>query len=584
MAVIEIAKIQVRRGQENQTGIPPLSGGEFAWAADTEQLYIGLRREDGGARDANVRILTENDLRNFFSLNGQSYIAGAYTYRSGTEITVYNSGTTIQTEYSSGVEFVRNIQDKLDDVVSIKDFGIVGDGGINSQDEYIQLAIDRLFLSTASEYSLTGNISPPAKVLHFPAGEYTITGTMFIPNNTTIIGEGIDKTVLILTSLDEHVFQTVDSQGRRDDDLLPGTRGVFTTTSWPDAIQKPTHPKNVHIEGMTIKYVTTGLTTLTGGLSLISLDCAEKATIRRVKFQGNFNENKIADENYSAIDIRGFGGAATSENIVIDDCRFENLYSGVLSNYDVNNITIQNSYFYKLNYGIAFNILMSQDSFTQTGPQFGRFVANKFLDIQQEAIYLGPNNSDTSTNHVSINNEFINVGNSGQSETWSTGTAVMSFLSRGNASVNDYFDRLEWQTLNGGLQTYNPLINGRAAIDMPNVTTSTVAASDSKILLRLPITGFPQHLTMKYSCYADLGGGLYVDRMGNVTYYIKQGSDPEVIVSDEYNSMVSDGGLYWGAVVDDGYKFIEITVFNPSSGDGGTGYPVEIDYQPKLQL
>ena len=62
MAVIEISRIQVRRGQENQTGVPILAGGEFGWAADTEHLYIGLRREDGGARDANVRVLTENDL------------------------------------------------------------------------------------------------------------------------------------------------------------------------------------------------------------------------------------------------------------------------------------------------------------------------------------------------------------------------------------------------------------------------------------------------------------------------------------------------------------------------------------------
>ena len=65
MAVVSISRIQVRRGQENQTGVPTLAGGEFGWAADTENLYIGLRREDGGARDDNVRILTENDLVNF---------------------------------------------------------------------------------------------------------------------------------------------------------------------------------------------------------------------------------------------------------------------------------------------------------------------------------------------------------------------------------------------------------------------------------------------------------------------------------------------------------------------------------------
>ena len=64
MSIIEVARIQVRRGQENQTGVPQLAGGEFAWAADTEKLYIGLRREDGGSRDANVEILTENSARN----------------------------------------------------------------------------------------------------------------------------------------------------------------------------------------------------------------------------------------------------------------------------------------------------------------------------------------------------------------------------------------------------------------------------------------------------------------------------------------------------------------------------------------
>ena len=43
MAIIEVAKIQVRRGQELQTGIPRLDPGEFGWAEDTEHLYIGKR-------------------------------------------------------------------------------------------------------------------------------------------------------------------------------------------------------------------------------------------------------------------------------------------------------------------------------------------------------------------------------------------------------------------------------------------------------------------------------------------------------------------------------------------------------------
>ena len=41
MAVIEVAKIQVRRGQEGVTGLPQLDSGEFGWALDAQNLYIG---------------------------------------------------------------------------------------------------------------------------------------------------------------------------------------------------------------------------------------------------------------------------------------------------------------------------------------------------------------------------------------------------------------------------------------------------------------------------------------------------------------------------------------------------------------
>ena len=49
MAVVQISKIQVRRGLSNQTGIPQLSGGEFAWAIDAQELYIGNGAVSEGA-------------------------------------------------------------------------------------------------------------------------------------------------------------------------------------------------------------------------------------------------------------------------------------------------------------------------------------------------------------------------------------------------------------------------------------------------------------------------------------------------------------------------------------------------------
>ena len=71
MAVIQISKVQVRRGQTRSIGMPQLSGGEFGWSYDQQELYIGNGSvADGAPEVKNTRILTEHDLENgnFFSL------------------------------------------------------------------------------------------------------------------------------------------------------------------------------------------------------------------------------------------------------------------------------------------------------------------------------------------------------------------------------------------------------------------------------------------------------------------------------------------------------------------------------------
>ena len=59
MAVIQISKIQVRRGlQEN---LPQLSSGEFGWSVDTRKLYIGNGSLSEGAPEVGLtEILTEH--------------------------------------------------------------------------------------------------------------------------------------------------------------------------------------------------------------------------------------------------------------------------------------------------------------------------------------------------------------------------------------------------------------------------------------------------------------------------------------------------------------------------------------------
>ena len=68
MAVVQISRIQVRRGRKNSaTSIPQLASGEMGWAVDTQELFIGNGAVSEGAPDVgNTKILTEAD--NIFDL------------------------------------------------------------------------------------------------------------------------------------------------------------------------------------------------------------------------------------------------------------------------------------------------------------------------------------------------------------------------------------------------------------------------------------------------------------------------------------------------------------------------------------
>ena len=91
--------------------MPQLDSGEFGWAEDTENLYIGKRIVDGAISDENTRILTENDLDNVFSLLVNTTTNNTYyKYRNQTSW-IHSVATTVQT--------------KLDASVSLVDYGVV---------------------------------------------------------------------------------------------------------------------------------------------------------------------------------------------------------------------------------------------------------------------------------------------------------------------------------------------------------------------------------------------------------------------------------------------------------------------------
>lgn len=169
MAVVQISKIQVRRGKKNTSGMPQLASGELAWAIDTQELYIGNGAVGEGAPAVgNTKILTEHD--NIIDLLNQ------YSYKP-TDPTILG---TIE----------RTLQQRLDEgSVNAKSFGIDGGNSTVDQTTLIQNAI----------WSLYDKLNPDTNRvnLEFDPGVYRITGTIYIPKNMGIIGAGSGRTEFI---------------------------------------------------------------------------------------------------------------------------------------------------------------------------------------------------------------------------------------------------------------------------------------------------------------------------------------------------------------------------------------------------
>ncbi len=172
MAVVQISRIQLRRGKKNEgTGLPQLASGELAWAIDTQELFVGNGAvSEGAPAVGNTKVLTEHD--NILDLLAQ------YRYKP--------EDSTIATGLNGDL-IERSLQERLDEgSVNAASFGISGLDNSVDQTALVQNAIYSLYLTTTSANRVN---------LEFDPGTYRITGTVYIPSNVRIVGSGIGRTV-----------------------------------------------------------------------------------------------------------------------------------------------------------------------------------------------------------------------------------------------------------------------------------------------------------------------------------------------------------------------------------------------------
>lgn len=205
MAVVQISRIQVRRGQKySNTGVPQLSSAEFAWAVDSQELFIGNGSiAEGAPYVGNTKILTEHD--NLIDL------LGAYQFSVGNPSI---SGTVS-----------RSLQQKLDEYVSVLDFGAVADGYTDCTAAF-QTAIDQLFLNVDVRLK---------RKLIVPPGNYKFYSDLYIPSTAYIQGE--NRANVVLDFGDNDV---------RFKSILETTEGNYTSSD---------HPQDIRLGELTLNFL-----------------------------------------------------------------------------------------------------------------------------------------------------------------------------------------------------------------------------------------------------------------------------------------------------------------------------------------
>ena len=456
MAVIQISRIQVRRGVADSptpSGLPQLASGEIGWAIDQQRLWIGSGSvEEGAPAVENVEILTKVGFREILN----SFTASNYTYR----LENLNNGQPI---YPVGAS-TRTIQQKLDDTpVNITDFGVsfnqgnavVGSGSL---DATIATAISSLYYA--------GGASPSsAPALSFPAGTYLLTATIYVPPNAVITGAGRGKTVFVMTSTNTAILQTVG--------ILPDN-SVSNTTATFSNVHIDKQPQNIAIAGITFKHSDSIPSGQAGQMILV--DWAYNSRIKDCEFVGTYNSTTSISATNSAIEMR----YTTVENIDIDNCSFSGLSVPIVSNYDINNIRISNSTFDTVGEGIQLGTNITGSNDQTTGPTNVKITKNSFSYVLKSAIDVGMANSAVTSNVLSNENTFVNVGNHMLGDNHAS-DPIINFQSLGNKSVNDVFDRFD--NVQVGKTAYNtvqfPLVKGHATITNRTPVKITVSTSSN---------------------------------------------------------------------------------------------------------
>jgi hypothetical protein len=395
--IVSISKIQHRRGlMEN---LPQLASGELGWAINQRRLFIGNGTAAEGAPDVgNTEILTE--FSNIIDL------LDTYTYKA--ERVGYAADTG-----GSGSDVVRSIQEKLDDTVSILDYGVKL-GLVSNEDASANAAA----INNALYDVYCREINPEVRrAIYFPAGTYRIRGeSIKVPAYAKLFGDGIDSTIILQEDdTQDTVIELADSLQQTG--ANQGTSGAITS-------------RFIDIRDMTIR--------TSEDIDVLTISTTLHTQFSRVKFQGGVNlEEELTGLSFTCVRI-GTPVDGITTNIFFNGCEFTDHSAGVSLDNRIRNIKFDQCRFFK--HFIAVSVGNDLSNTPPNIPQ-GVTITNSLFD----KIYSHAIKSDSSVRSVtSAFNTYLDVGATFLgAEVENVSYPVLEFAGEGCVSFGDYFARTD---------------------------------------------------------------------------------------------------------------------------------------------
>ncbi len=403
MPIVQISRIQHRRGKA--TDLPQLAAGELGWSIDDQKLYIGNGTvADGAPAVGNTEILTSGSA---------SFSTGVgYTYQG-------YLGTSTPIVTGSSGDISRTLQQSLDDYVSVKAFGALGDDSTDDSGA-VQRAIDELYSDSSDQDDTRAR-----RILFFPAGVYRVDGSITIPPYAHLVGEGPDKSVIRQQGSNEPVLITEDDDGQTGSNIGDNSATI---------------PTQIQIENMTFR----NLVAYAG----FQIDRTTHVYVNNCKFQGAYaTSSNVDNADCTGITVSGINGATTeSSNIVFNQCQFTKFARLVELPGDVTHMRFTNCDFSIGYYGAILGSGMdgSTSGFID-GPRDIQFTGCSWSEISRQAIFvvkgpdaLGPRQI---ISHGNFFAKTVSNGHAGYSTV--NEFPIITFNTDECSSIADFFERTD---------------------------------------------------------------------------------------------------------------------------------------------